>query len=327
MASLSNLMLLTVTNLNVTPHLYFNPVFNHPKIMQKTIHTLIPDIQETLKGKGWFNKELEQSFTAEISSRLTSQYSPMSPERKPALRLSQMGPKCPCALWHSIHKPELAEPLPPWAEFKYSFGHIIEGLAIGLAKASGHTVLGEQDELSVDDVVGNRDCVIDGYIVDVKSTSSRSFIKFKDGSLAQSDSFGYLDQLDGYLLASANDPIVKYKDVGYLLAIDKQLGHMCLYEHRLRRTLDGRCKINERIANYKRIVEQLSPPACNCETVADGKSGNIKLGLIASYNPYKYCCFPNLRTFLYASGPVYLTKVVRTPDVTEVDKFGKIVYH
>ena len=48
----------------------------------------------------------------------------------------------------------------------YAFGHMIEGLAIGLAKASGHEVLGEQDEIYVDGIRGpHRDCVIDGCVV------------------------------------------------------------------------------------------------------------------------------------------------------------------
>jgi len=233
-----------------------------------------------------------------------------------------MGPQCPCALWHSIHHPELAEKLPPWAEFKYSFGHIIEAQAIMLAKAAGHEVTGEQDAVSVDGIVGHRDCVIDGCIVDVKSAASRSFTKFKDGSIRQDDPFGYLDQLDGYLCGSLQDPLVRVKDRAYLLAIDKQLGHMVLYEHGFREE-----HIRERIKGYRRIISSDIRPTCNCGTLSDGKSGNIKLDTKASYSPYKYCCFPNLRTFLYASGPIYLTKVVRKPDVMEVDKHGKMVYN
>lgn len=286
-----------------------------------SIHTLIPDIQVQLTKKGgWLTEELAGDLGHSISLRLQEQF--RDRVGTPTLRLSRMGDQCPCALWHSIHHPEMAEPLPPWAESKYAFGHIIEAWAIALAKASGHTVTGEQDELSVDGIVGHRDCVIDGCVVDVKSTSSMGFKKFKDRSIAQNDPFGYLYQLDGYLLGSHNDPLVTVKDRGYLLAIDKQLGHMCLYEHKLRTEL-----IRGRIAEYKRIVERSSPPDCTCGTIADGKSGNIKLDIRASYNPYKFACKPYLRTFLYASGPVYLTKVVRKPDVIEVDKHGKVVYN
>lgn len=240
---------------------------------------------------------------------------------KPTLRLSQMGPKCPCALWYSIHHPELAEPLPPWAEIKYAFGHVIEALAISLAKAAGHTVTGEQDVLTVDGIAGHRDCVIDGCIVDVKSASSFSFSKFKDGSISQNDSFGYLDQLDGYLVGSLLDPLVTVKDKAYLLAIDKQLGHVALYEHNIREE-----RIRDRIRECKRIVGLPTPPPCTCSIVPDGKSGNLKLDTIASYNNFKYCCQPLLRTFLYSDGPRYLTKVVRVPDVPEINREGKIIH-
>lgn len=195
-----------------------------------------------------------------------------------------------------------------------------------MAKAAGHEVTGEQDELFVDGVKGHRDCVIDGCLVDVKSCSSLSFEKFRNKSLAENDTFGYLDQLDGYLVGSLDDDLVRVKDRAYIWAIDKQLGKMCLYEHRLRDS-----SIRSRISDYKRIIELPEPPRCTCETVPDGKSGNIKLGVKASYNAYKHFCFPKLRTFLYSSGPVYLTKVVRRPKrsdgslITEIDKDGRIV--
>jgi hypothetical protein len=225
-------------------------------------------------------------------------------------------------LWYSVNSPELAEPIPPYARIKFIYGHIIEHLIIGLAKAAGHEVTGEQDEISVDGIVGHRDCVIDGVVVDVKSASSRGFLKFRDKTLSQDDPFGYLDQIDAYVLGSMDDPLVRVKDRGYLLAIDKTLGHMVLYDHRLRPQ-----SIRDRIVCYKQIVSQPRPPACTCQTVPDGKSGNLKLDVRASYSPFKHHCFPHLRTFLYASGPTYLSKVVRVPDVPEVDSRTKIVYH
>lgn len=215
-----------------------------------------------------------------------------------------------------------AEPFPPWALVKFTYGHILEALAIAMAKAAGHEVTGEQDAVSVDGIVGHRDCVIDGCIVDVKSASSRMFQKFKDRTIASNDPFGYLDQLDGYLVGSMDDPLVRVKDKAYLLVIDKTLGHLILYEHTIRET-----NIRERIRAYKDIVALDRPPSCTCEEVSDGKSGNLKLGVRASYNAFKYCCRPKLRTFLYASGPVYLTRVIRRPDVTEIDKYGRIVYN
>jgi hypothetical protein len=285
------------------------------------IQTIVQDIYNLMgKKDGWFTEELAQSLSGDIAVRLRSQLG--SERQGNSLRLSQMGSRCPRALWYSIHHPELAEPLPPWAEIKYSFGHVLEALLVALAKAAGHTVEGEQDAVYLDGITGHRDCVIDGCVVDVKSASTRAFEKFKTGSIAQDDPFGYLEQLDGYVVASADDPIVTVKDRGYDLVIDKTLGHLCLYEHIIREE-----HIHERIRRSKEIVASSLPPACECETVADGKSGNVKLDTKASYSPFKHCCFPSLRTFLYASGPVYLTRVVRRPDVTEIDKQGKIVYN
>jgi hypothetical protein len=287
----------------------------------KSIYTLLPDIQEILSSKGgWFTDDLSREFADEISQRLRGQFQERTEAR--TLRLSQMGPRCPKALWHSLHTPDEAESLPPWAEFKFAFGHIIEGLAVAFAKAAGHEVTGEQDAVSVGGVIGHRDCIIDGCLVDVKSASSFSFNKFNDGSIAESDTFGYLDQLDGYLVGSADDPLLRVKDRAYLLAVDKQLGHMCLYEHRLRKD-----SIIQRVEEYKKVAGLPNAPRCTCGTKPVGASGNIGLDVRASYSPYKFNCFPSLRTFLYSKGPVYLSHVEKVPDVPEIDRYGQPVFH
>lgn len=289
--------------------------------MIKNIRTLITDIQDVVGRKdGWLDEALAEGFARDLGLRLMAEGGRQ--DEAPRLRLSQMGDRCPCALWHSIHSPSLSEPLPAHARIKYTYGHVIEALVIAMAKAAGHEVTGEQDAVFVDEIRGSRDCVIDGCVVDVKSASSMAFQKFKTGSIREDDPFGYLAQLDGYVVGSIDDPLVRVKDRGYLLAVDKTLGHMCLYEHRIRPDF-----IRERILSYKEIVACDNPPKCTCGIIADGKSGNIKLDMRASYSPQKYLCHPSLRTFLYASGPVYLTKVVRKPDVTEVDRNGKLVYN
>lgn len=276
------------------------------------IHTLVKDVYALMERKdGWFTKELADGLSESISLRLSTHFNPEP--RTPTLRLSRMGPRCPRALWYSIHHPELSEATPPWVYLKYSFGHILEAQTIALAKAAGHSVTGEQDECTLDGIKGHCDCIIDGCVCDVKSASTRSFQKFKNGSLAHDDPFGYLEQLDGYVVALSDDSRVTVKDRGYLLAIDKTLGHMVLYEHRVRPE-----HIRSRIASYKSIVASTTPPACECGQVEQGKSGNIGLDVRASYSAFKYCCFPRLRAFRYADGPVYLTKVVRVPDVPEI---------
>ena len=42
------------------------------------------------------------------------------------------------------------------------------------------------------------DCKIDGVVTDVKSVSTFGFKKFKDGSMALDDPFGYVAQIKGY---------------------------------------------------------------------------------------------------------------------------------
>lgn len=288
----------------------------------KNIYTLVDDIYNLMeKRDGWFSQEIADTLGADIARRLRVQLNEEAPRR--TLRLSRMGPICPKALWGSIHAPDEAEAFPPWASIKFSYGHILEALVLTLAKAAGHEVTGEQDEIILDGITGHRDCVIDGCIVDVKSSTTLSFQKFKDKTigLEGGDPFGYLDQLDAYLLGSANDPLVRNKEYAYLLVVDKQLGHLTLYEHRLREN-----SIRTRIEEHKRTVALATPPACECGTIAEGKSGNIKLDIKASYNGLKYFCKPTLRTFRYAKGPVYLTHVERQPDVPEYDRRGNRVY-
>jgi len=235
-----------------------------------------------------------------------------------------MGEICPKHLWHSIHTPHLAEKMPGKTLFKFSYGHTIEKMAIELAKVAGHEVTGEQDELVVDGIKGHRDCVLDGHIVDVKSCSSRMYEKFEKRTILHDDNFGYLAQLDGYMVGSVKDNLVRVKDKAFIWAIDKVLGKMVLYEHHLREAF-----ILERVASHKKVAACDVPPVCTCKEVKDGESGNFKLDVEASYSSFKYVCKPHLRTFLYSDGPRFLTRVVRkpAPHIIEVDKYGRRVYN
>lgn len=292
----------------------------------KSIYTLIPDIYKLVGRKdGWFTNELARDLGLEIARRMQVS---LGEEREASrLRISQIGPRCPHELWHMVHKPELAEPLPAPTIIKYTYGHTIEAMAIALAKAAGHEVTGEQDELSVLGVKGHRDCIIDGYIVDVKSANSRSFKKFQDKSLGENDLFGYLDQLDGYMVGSADDDLVRVKDVAFDWAVDKELGKMALYEHNLRRD-----HILARVADHKRIVDLSKPPPCTCKEVEDGASGNLILDVKGSYSAFKWVCKPNLRCFIFSGGPRYFTRVIKRPThhgqpLIEVDRHGRRVYN
>lgn len=289
----------------------------------KSIRTLIPDILEVIKrDDGWFSDQL----AAELSSGIQFQFNREENDKK-GLSISRLGTQCPKHLWHSVHTPELAQPLRPQTKLMFKYGHVVEQLAISLIKAAGHTVTCEQEEVHANGVVGHLDCVVDGCILDVKSSSTRGMDKFRNGKIAQDDEFGYLCQLDGYLHACMDHPSVLVKDRAYLLVIDKQLGNMILYEHKFRNNY-----IRNRISYYREVVARDVPPPCECRVEPDGESGNVKLGTRASYSPFKYVCFPKLRTFIYSKGPQYFTNVGRTPTykgvpLMEVDRHGKPVYN
>lgn len=297
----------------------------------KSIDTLVKDIYHVVENERWLTEANVEGLVGNLGRQFV-QRGGQTNERA-LLSLSKMGEKCPCQLWHSVHSPSLQEPLPAPARIKFIYGDVIEALGISLAKAAGHEVTGEQDECHVDGVPGHRDCVIDGCIVDIKSVNSLSFQKIKAGYVAE-DPFlrAYLAQLDGYAVGSIDDPLVRVKDRGYLLAIDKVLGKMHLYEHTIRPEF-----IRERIQSYKEIVARPEPPACECGIEADGTSGNLKLDTFASYNPWKHQCAARrnqtIRTFLYEGGPRFLVKVVRRPmrrdnrtPIPEIDRNGNYVY-
>ncbi len=225
--------------------------------------------------------------------------------------MSNFGTKCDRKLWYSVNRPDAKEPLLPHTRLKFLYGDIVESLVLSLAKEAGHKVEGEQDELVLDGVVGHRDAIIDGLLVDVKSANSRSFQKFK--AEVFDDTFGYLDQLNLYLEASKDDPRLTIKKAGGLLAVDKELGHLHLRMVR-KDEVDWSAKIRDR----KAMVGLSTPPERPYKDVPEGTSGNRKLGTMCAYCQFKATCWPGLRTFVYSSGPVFLSKVVREPNVLEV---------
>jgi hypothetical protein len=207
------------------------------------------------------------------------------------------------------------EDLPPSTIFKFIYGDIIESLLLFLAKMSGHSVTHRQAEVAIDGVKGHIDADIDGVTVDVKSASTHSFRKFADGTLTDNDPFGYVEQIAGYAQARDTD--------GAFLAADKQNGHIT-YLPIDRETLKATVNVNERIACLKKAVDSEVPPGRCYPDEEEGASGNRALGVNCSYCSHNKRCWADsnngmgLRTFLYANGPKFLTKVVREPKVREV---------
>src|SRR5258705_12034742 len=224
----------------------------------KSINTLIKDVENVVTKDNWFHHDDASRYSSEMAHRVMERL--VGEERTPGLRLSGMGERCPRSLWASVHSPSVQERFPAHVRIKFHFGDVIEAMAIALAKAAGHSVTGEQDEVIVDGVKGHLDCILDGCIVDVKSINSLGFQKIKAGQVAE-DIFlrSYLDKLDGYDVCSLDDDRVAVKDKAYIWAIDKAMGHMCLYEHKLREH-----HIRKRIQSYKEIVAGRLHPAFTC---------------------------------------------------------------
>jgi hypothetical protein len=215
-------------------------------------------------------------------------------------------------LWYS-KQGLTSEELPAPTLLKFIIGDITEALVLFLAGVSGHSVTASQAEVVLNGVKGHIDADIDGVTVDVKSASTHAFKKFRDGTLPEDDAFGYMEQLAGYCTARETD--------GAFIAMDKQNGHLT-YLPFSREELSV-YKVEDRIEYLKKALESEAPPERCYDDVEHGKSGNRALGVNCSYCPFKDRCWADandglgLRTFMYSTGPVFMTKVVSEPKVYE----------
>lgn len=215
-------------------------------------------------------------------------------------------------LWYEAHHEGIdPEPLDASTKMKFLFGDILERLLIFLVKEAGHEVTDEQSRVEVDGVSGRMDCRIDGVLVDVKSASSQSFLKFSTGSLRRDDQFGYLWQLSGYAHAS------EVTDSGFL-CIDKTLGHICFLS--IPKEEIELYDVKGRIKYLQEVIANPEPPARCYDDVADGKSGNRKLSVGCSYCKWKHACWPDLKIYFYSNGPRFLTTVLREPKVEKKEE-------
>ena len=283
----------------------------------KSIYTLVEDIYKLMDTKEVapdvnLDEEIEL-FGESMKEIMRKEFTPQQRDNR-KLRLSAIG-KPDRQLWSSVNDLE-REKLKPHTYIKFMYGHMIEEMLLLLIRLAGHKVTDEQKVCEVEGVKGHMDARVDGRLIDIKSTSTFGFKKFKDGTLAFDDPFGYIAQIKAYAHAEGD---TKY---GWL-AIDKQNGHLTYLEYD---ETDENADvydfisydIAERVRNVKKIVEQPTPPTLCYESVPDGKSGNEKLATGCSYCDYKKHCYPELRTFLYSTGPRFLTKVVNPPKVIEI---------
>ena len=280
----------------------------------KNISTLVKDVEDVLLQKGGWDSVAKEYLLKNIGEAADRRLSVPTGKHTRGLRMSNIGSPCLRKLWYYCNLPETVETSnTPSMALKYFYGDVVESLVLSLVKAAGHEVSGEQDELTVEGIKGHRDCVIDGMLVDVKSASSMGFTKFKYNQLKSDDPFGYIGQLTAYLYAAKDDPLVTVKNKAAFLAVDKSLGHIVLDVYDLRDELED---FPKKLLETKRLINDTSktPPKA-FKDIPDGKSGNMKLGSACSYCDFKALCWPTLRTFNYSTGPRFLTKVVKEPNI------------
>jgi|TARA_R110000796_G_scaffold102405_2_gene211436 hypothetical protein len=234
------------------------------------------------------------------------------PQDRGYLRLSAIG-KPDRKIWYDVNKSLDQDALPPATRIKFLYGYILEELLLLCSTIAGHTVIDQQKEVVLEEVVGHQDAIIDGVLVDCKSASGVGFDKFKYNKLAEDDPFGYVAQLSAY--ATAND-----LDRAAFLAINKSTGEICLSQLHSMEMINAR----ERIKHLKAVVADSSIPDKCYADIPDGKSGNRKLAIGCVYCDHKRDCWSDangghgLRAFQYSQGKRYLTQVGKQPDVAEV---------
>jgi hypothetical protein len=283
---------------------------------KKQLNTLIEDIysQVEILGRGEalnVTDDQIEDFGNYMKEALRDWLTPKA-NSKPTLRMSNIG-KPSRQLWFDMNSEREAKGINAPTMIKFLYGHILERVVLFLTELGGHKVTDEQKEIKVNGILGHMDCKIDGEVIDIKSASNYAFQKFKNGTLAEDDPFGYMAQLAGYESAEGTDN-------GGFLAINKETGELALFQPQ---ELD-KPNIDSRIKQIKAQVKNKTLPDFCYEPVSEGTSGNFKLARGCTWCPHKFECHKDsndgqgLRVFQYSKGMSYLTKVVREPKVEEI---------
>ena len=280
---------------------------------KKQFDTLVDDIYDLFdKEDGHKCKQANVTWLASELGTVIEQAMAQSNSRQGGLRASNIGKPCRRQLWFDCHGFE-GEDLAPHTKLKFLYGHVIEALLLFLAKEAGHKVTDAQKEVEIDGIKGHMDAKIDGVLVDVKSASTYSFKKFKEGTLPQDDAFGYIPQLAFY-----NQADYVSGQTAAFLAMDKQNGHICAYAP------SNLPDMKLKVPQIKAEMEGDQPPDRPYVGVPDGKSGNQILGVECRYCAHKFNCWTDanngqgVRVFAYSTGPKFFVEVVKEPNVPEI---------
>lgn len=308
--------------------------------MVKSIDTLCDDVYQVILKNGGWTEVINDHFKERLGGTISTRLIPSEEERKPSLRMSNIGKPCARQLWYEVNNSGEGEELPPHVHFKFLYGDILEDLLLSLAEAAGHTVEGEQGSVTIEGIKGHRDAIIDGHLVDVKSCSQFAFDKFEANGLRgytnkyghyipaeRADGFGYIRQLSSYLYAGQDDPLIKDKTHASFWVVDKVSGRLHLDTYDMSNELKSKQQF---FIDRKEMINAPEPPTRQFHPEEDGyykgrgatrefkPNGNRKLPVSCVYCPFKSTCHPGLRTFQSSRGPVYLTTVKKEPTLREI---------
>ena len=287
--------------------------------MKKKLDTLVEDIYEALSalGKGEpldVSEEVLDNFGNAMKEALRHWSTPRERDKE-TLRMSNIGRPLR-QLWYDLREEgENTQEIPPHTFIKFLYGHLLEEVVLFLVKLAGHKVTDEQKEVKVSGVYGHMDCKIDGEVIDIKTASSYAFRKFKNDTLKDDDTFGYLSQLSGYETAE------KTKEGGFLV-LNKESGELTLH----RPSFFDKPNIKTKIREVKKAIKLDKPPKLCYTPIPEGKAGNMKLPRGCFYCRHKNECHKDandgkgLRVFKYSKGLKYLTKVEKEPNVLEITR-------
>ena len=282
----------------------------------KTLDTLVQDIYEVIEVLNEdeaidIPEDMYEQFGRDMEDALRHWATPID-RPKNGLRMSNIGRPLR-RLWYDLNTEQEKEQIDAPTFIKFLYGHLLEVLLLFFVRLAGHVVESEQKEVTVSGIKGHMDSVIDGEVIDVKTASGYAFKKFKDGTLAQNDSFGYLSQLAGYEKAEKTNN-------GGFLVMNKETGELTVF---IPDDLE-KPNITHRIKEVKQAMNRKTPPEYCYPPIPDGVSGNMKLPRDCTWCPHKFECHKDandgqgLRTFNYAKGRVYLTQVEKLPNVQEI---------
>lgn len=283
----------------------------------KSIHTLVEDIYNVASPDSSYPMErniLEHML--KNMSHAVCDTSALGAPRQYFIRPSGVGKGL---RWHWFMNkyPDAGEVFDGRMMMLFLDGHIQEAKLLAYIKLAGHTVTHEQGKVELAGISGSCDCVIDGYLIDIKTASDYSFKKFEAGQIdLNNDPFGYIAQLSTYkqgLIAAG----VEIKGQGWLV-YNKNDSKTVLHLIPDTQLVDATQKIEQiREAHKSDIMpEELCPGA---EPKAE-PNGNLEMSFMCAYCPFKDKCWPDYQVYKYSNKNKLYVKVVKEPRVDNVTK-------